>query len=146
MTQQVEKVLASANDEAARLNHEYIGTEHVLLALAADREGVAVAALQNLGVNLTELRVRIDTAVKRGPADAKPLATRPQTSRLKRALDLATASARELGHSYLGAQHLLLGLVDERKGIAAQILWTLGVRSDEARAEIARIIGHPPHS
>lgn len=143
ISMRVERILAAANDEAARLHHEYIGAEHVLLALASDREGVAVAALKNLGVDLNEVRDRVESTIQRGRSDAAPLATRPYTSRTKRALELAASAARAMGHSYLGTEHLLLGLMDEAKNIAAQVLWSLGVRPDQARAEITRLLGTP---
>lgn len=143
VTVRVEQILAVANGEAARLHHEYIGTEHILLALSSDPQGVAVAALKNLGVDLNEVRACVERTVKRGPPGAPPLATRPFTSRTKRALDLAASAAREMGHSYLGTEHLLLGLLDEAKNIAAQVIWSLGVRPDQARAEIARLLGTP---
>lgn len=143
VTVRVEQILAAANGEAARLRHEYIGTEHILLALSSDQEGVAVTALKNLGVDLNEVRARVESAVTPGPLDAPPLAMRPFTSRTKHALDLAASAAREMRHSYVGTEHVLLGLLEEAKNIAAQVLWSLGVRPDQARAEIARLLGTP---
>ena len=143
VTMRVEQILAAANGEAARLHHEYIGTEHILLALSSDHQGVAAAALTNLGVDLNEVRAGVESSVKPGRPGAPPLATRPFTSRTRRALDLAGSAAREMGHSYLGTEHLLLGLLDEGRNIAAQVIGSLGVRPDQARAEIARLLGTP---
>lgn len=143
VTMRVEQILAAANGEAARLHHEYIGTEHILLALSSDHQGVAAAALKNLGVDLNDVRACVESSVKPGPPDAPPLATRPLTSRTQRALELAASAAREMGHSCVSTEHLLLGLLDEAKNIAAQVIWSLGVRPDQARAEIARLLGTP---
>lgn len=140
VSMRVQRVLAAANDEAARLHHEYIGTEHLLLALTADEGGVAVAALQNLGVKLGDVRTRIETTVRPGKP-GEPPGKRPYTTRTQRVLQLSESAARELGHSYVGTEHLLLGMLDEQKGIAAQVLVDAGVRAESARAEIRRILG-----
>lgn len=144
-TMRLERLLANANAEAARLHHEYISTQHLLLALTTDREGVAVVTLRNLGVDLDDLRSRVQSIVKAGPPDAEPVATRRYTSRTKRVLDLSAAAATAMGHTYLGTQHLLLGLMAEAKNIAAQVLESAGVRPDQARAEIGRLLGPPLH-
>ena len=140
----VEKVLSAANEEAARLHHEYVGTEHLLLALVADGEGIAVAALRNLGVDLTLVRTKIETAITRGASSVPPSVTRPLTSRAKRAFELAGEAAHSMGHTYLGTEHLLLGLMAESKNIAAQILASLGTKVDATRTEIQRLLGPLP--
>ena len=140
ISMRMQHLLDVANDEAARLHHEYIGTEHLLLALTADQGGVAVAALQNLGVKVEDIRTRVERTVRPG-SPVNPPGKRPLTSRTQRVLDLSAGAARELGHSYVGTEHLLLGMLGEGKGIAAQVLEDAGVRADSARAEIDRILG-----
>ncbi len=148
LTERLRKVLAMAREEAARLHHEYVGTEHLLLGLTREREGVAATALGRLNVDLDELRVRIEKVVKAGPAASHPGPDLPYTSRAKRVLELAMTQMRDLRHSYAGTEHLLLGLLAEQKGIAAQVLNFAGVELDPARAEILRILGTevPPQS
>jgi len=143
----VERLLARAGDEAARLGHEYVGTEHVLLALATDSDGVAVVALRNLGVDLAALRQAVEGLVTRG-ASAVPAATpRPITSRTKKALELAESEASDMGHLYLGTEHVLLGLLAEARNIAAQSLQATGVDLAAARAEVplSANISETPH-
>lgn len=142
----VEKVLSAANEEAARLHHEYVGAEHILLALVADGEGIAVAALRNLGVDLALVRTKIETTITRGASGVPPSVTRPLTSRTKRAFELAGEAANSMGHTYLGTEHLLLGLMAESKNIAAQILASLGIQVDATRTEIQRLLGPLPQS
>jgi ATP-dependent Clp protease ATP-binding subunit ClpA len=139
-TERVRKVLAMAREEATRLRHEYVGTEHILLGLVREGEGVAATVLQNLGVDLDELKVSIEEIVKRGKADAVG-PDLPYTSRAKKVLELSMKQARELNHAYVGTEHLLLGLIDEEKGIAAQVLSTFGVTLDKAVVETVNILG-----
>jgi len=126
-TERVRKVLAMAREEAARLHHEYVGTEHILLGLIREGEGVAAAVLQNLSVDLDEIQQKIEETVKKGKAAQATGPDLPYTSRAKKVLELAMAEARELNHSYVGTEHLLLGLLREEKGIAAQVLTDTGV-------------------
>src|ERR1044071_4383077 len=140
-TERVRKVLAMAREEAARLHHEYVGTEHILLGVIGEGEGVAATVLQNLSVELDDLRHAVEAAVKRGKAGQTTGPDLPYTSRAKKVLELAMAEARELNHSYVGTEHLLLGLLREEKGIAAQVLTDAGVNLDAARAETLRILG-----
>ncbi|MDQ6828610.1 MAG: ATP-dependent Clp protease ATP-binding subunit [Gemmatimonadota bacterium] len=140
-TERVRKVLAMAREEAARLHHEYVGTEHILLGLIREGEGVAAAVLQNLSVDLDEIQQRIEETVKKGKAAQSSSPDLPYTSRAKKVLELAMAEARELNHSYVGTEHLLLGLLREEKGIAAQVLTDTGVNLDAARAETLRLLG-----
>ncbi|MGI8617576.1 MAG: ATP-dependent Clp protease ATP-binding subunit [Gemmatimonadaceae bacterium] len=138
-TERVRKVLAMAREEASRLHHEYVGTEHILLGLIREGEGVAATVLQNLNVDLDEIQQKIEETVKKGKApQASDL---PYTSRAKKVLELAMAEARDLSHSYVGTEHLLLGLLREEKGIAAQVLADAGINLDAARAETLRLLG-----
>ncbi|HKG95434.1 MAG TPA: ATP-dependent Clp protease ATP-binding subunit [Gemmatimonadaceae bacterium] len=140
-TERVRKVLAMAREEAARLHHEYVGTEHILLGLIREGEGVAAAVLQNLSVDLDEIQQKIEETVKKGKAAQATGPDLPYTSRAKKVLELAMSEARELNHSYVGTEHLLLGLLREEKGIAAQVLTDAGVNLDAARAETLRLLG-----
>jgi ATP-dependent Clp protease ATP-binding subunit ClpC len=137
----VRTVLAAANDEAARLCHHYVSTEHMLLGLLDEGEGVGVTVLKNLGVDLENLRLRAESTVKPGPPENAALVKRPFTARAKRALDFAAIEARAFGHQYLATEHLILGLIVEEYGIAGEVLHALGVRADVARAETARVLG-----
>ena len=139
-TDRVRKVLAMARDEAIRLQHDYVGTEHVLLGLIREREGVAATVLMNLGADLSQVHQRVEEAVRKGKATIA-LGELPYTSRAKKVLEFALAEARELNHSYVGTEHLLLGLLREEKGIAAQVLNSMNVRLDRARAECLRVLG-----
>ncbi|MBK6842090.1 MAG: ATP-dependent Clp protease ATP-binding subunit [Gemmatimonadetes bacterium] len=140
-TERVRKVLQMAREEAQRLHHEYVGTEHILLGLIREGEGVAAAVLQNLNVDLDEIQQKIEETVKKGKAAQTTGPDLPYTSRAKKVLELAMSEARELNHSYVGTEHLLLGLLREEKGIAAQVLTDAGVNLDAARAETLRLLG-----
>ncbi|MDQ3697685.1 MAG: ATP-dependent Clp protease ATP-binding subunit [Gemmatimonadota bacterium] len=140
-TERVRKVLAMAREEAARLHHEYVGTEHILLGLIREGEGVAAAVLQNLSIDLDEIQAKIEEQVKKGKATQATGPDLPYTSRAKKVLELAMSEARELNHSYVGTEHLLLGLLREEKGIAAQVLTDIGVNLDTARTETLRLLG-----
>ena len=140
-TERVRKVLAMAREEAARLHHEYVGTEHILLGLIREGEGVAAAVLQNLNVDLDDVTQKIEETVKKGKAAQATGPDLPYTSRAKKVLELAMAEARDLSHSYVGTEHLLLGLLREEKGIAAQVLTDAGVNLEAARAETLRLLG-----
>ncbi len=140
-TDRVRKVLQMAREEAARLHHEYVGTEHILLGLIREGEGVAAAVLTNLNVDLEEIQQKIEETVKKGKATAAAGPDLPYTSRAKKVLELAMSEARELNHSYVGTEHLLLGLLREEKGIAAQVLTDAGVNLEQARAETLRLLG-----
>ncbi len=140
-TDRVRKVLQMAREEAARLHHEYVGTEHILLGLIREGEGVAAAVLTNLGVELEEVQQKIEETVKKGKAASAAGPELPYTSRAKKVLELAMLEARELNHSYVGTEHLLLGLLKEEKGIAAQVLTDAGISLEQARAETLRLLG-----
>jgi len=140
-TERVRKVLQMAREEAQRLHHEYVGTEHILLGLIREGEGVAAAVMQNLNVDLDEIQQKIEETVKKGKAAQTTGPDLPYTSRAKKVLELAMSEARELNHSYVGTEHLLLGLLREEKGIAASVLTDAGVNLDAARAETLRLLG-----
>src|SRR6185369_16164621 len=140
-TERVRKTLAYAREEASALHHEYVGTEHILLGILREGEGVAMTVLQNLGANGDSLRDNILVAVKRGNPAAKPREDLPYTSRAKKVLELAMSEARELSHAYVGTEHTLLGLLREEKGIAALVLTGSGVTLDGARTETLNILG-----
>ena len=139
-TDRVRKVLAMARDEAIRLQHDYVGTEHILLGLLREGEGVAATVLTNLSADLDQVHERIEESVKQGKATIA-LGELPYTSRAKKVLEFAMAEARELNHSYVGTEHLLLGLLREEKGIAAQVLSSLGISLEDARAETLKLLG-----
>jgi ATP-dependent Clp protease ATP-binding subunit ClpC len=141
-TERVRKVLQMAREEAARLHHEFVGTEHILLGLIREGEGVAAAVLQNLSVDLDEIQGKIEEQVRKGSKTSQGSGPElPYTSRAKKVLELAMAEARELNHSYVGTEHLLLGLLREEKGIAATVLTEAGINLDAARAETLRLLG-----
>ena len=139
-TERVRKVLAMARQEAIRLQHDYVGTEHILLGLVREGEGVAAHVLGNLDVDVEKLHERVEGAVRKGKATIA-LGELPYTSPAKKVLEFAMAEARELNHSYVGTEHLLLGLLREKKGIAAQELNALGATIEEAREETLKVLG-----
>jgi len=139
-TDRVRKVLAMAREEAIRLQHDYVGTEHILLGLIREGEGVAAAVLTNLNVDLDEVHERVEASVRKGKATIA-LGELPYTSRAKKVLEFAMTEAREFNHSYVGTEHLLLGLLREEKGIAAQVLNHLGISLEDARAETLKVLG-----
>jgi ATP-dependent Clp protease ATP-binding subunit ClpC len=144
-TDRVRKVLAMAREEAIRLQHDYVGTEHILLGLIREGEGVAAAVLTNLSVDLEQIQERIEESIRRGKATIA-LGELPYTSRAKKVLEFAMAEARELNHSYVGTEHLLLGLLREEKGIAAEVLNQLGVTLEEARQQTLKLLGSEPNA
>lgn len=142
-TTRVRQVLAMAREQTAELHHEYVGTEHMLLGMIAEGEGVGVAVLHNLGVDPDALREMVISTVKTG-LEGVTGPDLPYTSPAKKVLEFAMKEARDLNHSYVGTEHLLLGLLAEKKGIAAQVLNTSGVTLDTARAEVVRLLGETP--
>ena len=135
-TERARKVLSLAQDEAQRFNHNYIGTEHLLLGLVREGDGVAAKVLNNLGVELTKVRSAVEFIIGRG--DRIVLGEIGLTPRAKKVIELAVDEARRLDHHYVGTEHLLLGLVREGEGIAAGVLESLGVTLDRARANTLR--------
>jgi ATP-dependent Clp protease ATP-binding subunit ClpA len=142
-TERVRKVLAMAREESANLRHEYVGTEHLLLGLIDEGRGVGATVLHNLDVDLDDLKYQIETTVKRGNPGTRTGPDLPYTSRAKKVLELSMHQARNLNHAYVGTEHLLLGLIAEQKGIAAQVLIDRGVTLDTAVAETVRVLGAP---
>ena len=139
-TERVRKVLSMARQEAIRLQHDYVGTEHILLGLIREGEGVATHVLGNLDLDPDRIHERVEESVRKGKATIA-LGELPYTSPAKKVLEFAMAEARELNHSYVGTEHLLLGLLRESKGIAAQVLNSLGATIDQARAETLKVLG-----
>lgn len=140
-TDRVRKVLQMAREEAARLNHEYVGTEHLLLGLIRDGEGVGAAVLTNLNIDLLEVRQRIEGITKKEKTTTAVGPDLPYTSRAKKVLELSMSEARELHHPYVGTEHLLLGLLREGMGIAGQVLTDAGASLALVRAETLRLLG-----
>ena len=131
-TERVRKVLAMAREEAAALHHEYVGTEHILLGIVREGEGCALTALENLGVDPGVLRERTLDVVKPGRKREVVGPDLPYTSGAAKVLEESMAAAREMNHGYVGTEHLLLGLLREKKGIAALVLRQAGVTVDSA--------------
>ena len=136
-TPRARQVLALARKEADRLNHNFLGTEHLLLGLLALEKGVAVNVLAKLGVDLEKTRAEVEKQVGTGP-DPKIVGNIPYTPRTTKVLDLATKETRALGHTYVGTEHLLLGLLREGDGVAARILRSLDVDIEQTRQEILK--------
>lgn len=130
-----------ANQEAQRFNHEYIGTEHLLLGLIKEGSGVAANVLKNLDIDLRKIRHEVEKLVRSGP-DLVTMGRLPQTPRAKKVIEYSMEEARNLNHNYVGTEHLLLGLLREQEGVAAQVLMNLGLRLDEVRREVLNLLGH----
>jgi len=139
-TERARKVLLLAKEEARRFNHDYIGTEHILLALVSEREGVAATVIQNLGVDLENIRQEIEKFMHPGPP-TQVLGELPFTPRAKKSLELAAEEARSLGHNYIGTEHILLGLIKESEGLASQVLVLLGLELEKVRTQIMELLG-----
>jgi len=139
-TERARKVIILAKEEARRFNHDYIGTEHILLGLIREGEGVAAAVLQKMGVSLENIRLEIEKLVQPGPA-TQIIGDIPFTPRAKKALELAAEEARSLGHNYIGTEHLLLGLIREGEGVASQVLLNLGMDLNSVRNEVMELLG-----
>ena len=139
-TDRARKVMALANQEAQRFNHEYIGTEHILLGLVKEGSGVAANVLKNLDVDLRKIRLEVEKIVQSGP-DMVTMGKLPQTPRAKKVIEYAMEEARNLNHNYVGTEHILLGLLREQEGVAAQVLMNLGLKLDEVREEVLNLLG-----
>ncbi|MBX3459635.1 MAG: ATP-dependent Clp protease ATP-binding subunit [Planctomycetes bacterium] len=139
-TERARKVLGLARQEAQKFNHEYIGTEHILLGLILEGSGVAATVLRNMDVDLRKIRLEIEKLVQQGPQVMTAPSKLPFTPRAKRVIDLAKEEAATLNHEHVGTEHLLLGLLRENEGIAAQVLMNLGVRLDEVREEVLDLL------
>jgi len=140
-TDRARKVMQLANQEAQRFNHEYIGTEHVLLGLIKEGSGVAANVLKNLDVDLRKIRMEVEKLVQSGP-DMVTMGKLPQTPRAKKVIEYSMEEARNLGHNYVGTEHILLGLLREQEGVAAQVLMNLGLKLEEVREEVLNLLGH----
>jgi len=139
-TDRARKVMALAREEARRFNHEYIGTEHILLGLVKEGSGVAANVLQNLDIELKKIRLEVEKIVQSG-SDLVSVGQLPFTPRVKKVLEYAMEEARALGHNYIGTEHLLLGLLREQEGVAAQVLLNLGVKLEDVREEVIGLLG-----
>ncbi|HPO93464.1 MAG TPA: ATP-dependent Clp protease ATP-binding subunit [Phycisphaerales bacterium] len=139
-TDRARKVMALANQEAQRFNHEYIGTEHILLGLVKEGSGVGANVLKRLDVDLRKVRLEVEKLVKSGP-DMVTMGKLPQTPRAKKVIEYAIEEARNLNHNYVGTEHLLLGLLREHDGVAAQVLMNLGLKLEEVREEVLNLLG-----
>ena len=139
-TERAKKVLVYAQDEATRFNHNYIGTEHLLLGLVREGEGIAAQVLTNLGVELNKVRSAVEFIIGRG--ERMVVGEISLTPRAKRVIELSIEEARRLGHNYIGTEHLLLGLVREGEGIAAGVLESLGVNLEKVRAQVVQVVSH----
>ena len=132
--------MALANQEAQRFNHEYIGTEHLLLGLVKEGSGVGANVLKNVGVDLHKARAEVEKLIKPGP-DMVTAGKLPQTPRAKKVIEYAIEEAKNFGHNYVGTEHLLLGLLREQEGVAAQVLMNLGLKLEEVREEVLNYLG-----
>ncbi|MFM7163935.1 MAG: ATP-dependent Clp protease ATP-binding subunit [Planctomycetaceae bacterium] len=140
-TDRARKVMQLANQEAQRFNHEYIGTEHILLGLVKEGSGVAANVLKNLDVDLRKIRIEVEKIVQTGP-DMVTMGKLPQTPRAKKVIEYGMDEARNLNHNYVGTEHLLLGLLREQEGVAAQVLMNLGLKLEDVRDEVLNLLGH----
>jgi len=144
-TDRARKVMQLANQEAQRFNHEYIGTEHILLGLVKEGSGVAANVLKNLDIDLRKIRLEVEKIVQSG-LDMVTMGKLPQTPRAKKVIEYSIEEARNLNHNYVGTEHLLLGLLREQEGVAAQVLMNLGLKLEDVREEVLNLLGHNPES
>ena len=144
-TDRARKVMQLANQEAQRFNHEYIGTEHILLGLVKEGSGVAANVLKNLDVDLRKIRLEVERIVQPGAGgDQVVMGRLPHTPRAKKVIEYSIEEARNLNHNYVGTEHLLLGLLREQEGVAAQVLMNLGLKLEDVREEVLNLLGHNP--
>ena len=139
-TERARKVILLAKQEAKRFNHDYIGTEHILLGLIKEGESVAAAVLQNLGLSLETIRLEVEKLVQFGPSTIVS-GDIPFTPKAKKVIELAMDEARRLGHNYIGTEHLLLGLIKEGEGVASHVLMNVGLDLNKVRAEVIKLLG-----
>ncbi len=137
-TDRARKVMALANQEAQRFNHDFIGTEHILLGLVKEGSGVGATVLKNLDVDIKRLRLEVEKKVKSGP-DMVTMGKLPQTPRAKKVIEYAIEEARALNHNYVGTEHILLGLLREQGSVAFNALTNLGLKLSTVRNDIARL-------
>jgi len=141
-TDRAQQVVVLAQEEARMLNHNYLGTEHILLGLIHEGEGVAAKVLESLGISLEAVRQQVEEII--GQGQQAPSGHIPFTPRAKKVLELASREALQLGHNYIGTEHILLGLVREGEGVAAQVLVKLGADLNRVRQQVVELLhGHP---
>src|ERR1700745_2716843 len=142
-TDRARKVMQLANQEAQRFNHEYIGTEHILLGLVKEGSGVAANVLKNLDVDLRKIRLEVEKIVQHGQGGEQVVMGRlPHTPRAKKVIEYSIEEARNLNHNYVGTEHLLVRLLREKEGVAAQVLMNLGLKLEDVREEVLNLLGH----
>jgi ATP-dependent Clp protease ATP-binding subunit ClpC len=138
-TERARRVVVLAQDEARMLNHGHIGTEHILLGLVHEGHGVAAKALESLGISLAVVRQQVEEIIGRGQQQP-PSGHIPFTPRAKKVLELSLREALQLGHTYIGTEHILLGLIREGEGVAAQVLIGLGVDLNRAQQQVIQLV------
>jgi len=138
-TDRARRVVVQAQDEARTLNHDFIGTEHLLLGLVGEGKGAAVAALESLGISLEAVRQRVEDIVPPGQVEVWT-GHIPFTPRAKKVLELSLSEAKLLGHRYIGTEHILLGLLREGEGVAAQVLIALGADLEGTRERVVQVL------
>ncbi|HKX25495.1 MAG TPA: Clp protease N-terminal domain-containing protein, partial [Actinomycetota bacterium] len=137
-TDRARRVVVLAQEEARMLNHNYIGTEHILLGLIHEGEGVAAKALESLGISLEAVRQQVEEII--GQGQSAPTGHIPFTPRAKKVLELSLREALQLGHNYIGTEHILLGLIREGEGVAAQVLQKLGADLNRVRQQVIQLL------
>src|SRR5215213_3981188 len=137
-TDRARRVVVLAQEEARMLSHNYIGTEHILLGLIHEGEGVAAEALESLGISLEAVRAQVEEII--GQGQQAPLGDIPFTPRAKKVLELSLREALRLGHNYIRTEHILLGLIREGEGVAAQVLVKLGADLNRVRQQVTRML------
>src|SRR5919202_2446205 len=137
-TDRARRVVVLAQEEARLLNHNYIGTEHILLGLIHEGEGVAAKALEQLGISLEAVRTQVEEII--GHGGSSPSGHIPFTPRAKKVLELSLREALQLGHNYIGTEHILLGLIHEGEGVAAQVLVNLGADLSRVRQQVIQLL------
>ncbi|MGA7270976.1 MAG: Clp protease N-terminal domain-containing protein, partial [Acidimicrobiia bacterium] len=140
-TDRARRVVVLAQEEARSLNHNYIGTEHILLGLLNEGEGIAAKALESLGIGLDSVRDEVVKII--GPGQQAPTGHIPFTPRAKKVLELSLREALQLGHNYIGTEHILLGLIREGEGVAAQVLQQLGAELQKVRQSVIQLLSGP---
>lgn len=138
-TERAQKVLALSQEEAIRLKHNNIGTEHILLGLVREGEGIAAKALYGLGLSAEKIQEEVETLIGNGQEISQTI---HYTPRAKKVIELSMDEARKLGHSYVGTEHILLGLIREGEGVAARVLTNLGVSLNKARQQVLQLLGN----
>src|SRR5690625_5016320 len=137
-TERAQKVLALAQEEAVRLGHNNVGTEHILLGLVREGDGIAAKALNALGLESEKIQKEVETLIGRGE---EAVQTIHYTPRAIKVIELSMDEARKLGHSYVGTEHILLGLIREGDGVAARVLNNLGISLNKARQQVLQLLG-----